>query len=390
MRGVFFRVGFLLVPIATAAWIGCSSDDQATPGADAGTDSLPSPPPPAPPPPPPSDAGVDAAPPRDCTADLDTDGVPRHLDCTGLYSDFASKTVAADAKPYRPGVEFWSDGAEKSRFLLVPAGQTIDTSNFAEWKFPAGTKAWKEFRLGGKRVETRLYWKIDMSAWKHVVYRWNDTETEAVRLEAGEKIPQDGGPDYEIPANNVCGSCHLGHDEPLLGVEAVNLGLPGATGQTLAALAAGSVLAPPPPATSFTLPDDGTTKATDALGWLHVNCGPCHTTNPNGAAAFTGLHFAVRPAQLLVDGGADAASLDAYGTAVCVNSLRTDDAGAPYKRIAGGDAGASLVSILSGSRAPNGVDPSPLTQMPPLVSHAVDTVGHGKLDQWIAALPPCP
>ena len=92
-------------------------------------------------------------------------GEPTELRCTGLYSDWDSKTVATDAQLYDPGLHLWSDGADKTRWIYLPAGQKIDTSDMDEWAFPVGTKIWKEFRLSladaatETRIETRLLWK---------------------------------------------------------------------------------------------------------------------------------------------------------------------------------------------------------------------------------------
>src|SRR3954469_17126133 len=117
MHKAVLRSAFFVLPLAAAGWAaGCSSDETADPVApDAGSDT-----------PivtdtssPPVDA-ADAAPKRDCKADQQADGLWMHLECAGLYSDFANKTISADAKPYTPGVEFWSDGAVKSRFLYLP------------------------------------------------------------------------------------------------------------------------------------------------------------------------------------------------------------------------------------------------------------------------------
>ena len=44
-----------------------------------------------------------------------------------------------------------------------------------DFDFPNGTVLAKTFRLGGKRIETRLFMK-------HMKDEWNDTETEATLL----------------------------------------------------------------------------------------------------------------------------------------------------------------------------------------------------------------
>ena len=96
--------------------------------------------------------------------------LPDSLADTGLYSNFAQKTLADGVRPYTPGLTFWSDGAQKSRFLYLPPGTKIDTSNMDEWVFPIGTKVWKEFVVDSKRVETRLFWKVSATEWLATTY----------------------------------------------------------------------------------------------------------------------------------------------------------------------------------------------------------------------------
>ena len=398
MQKAALRLAFVAVPLFVAmpaAWAGCSSDDAggtATPLPDAAEEAAA-----------PIDAFVppivdaapfveaEAAPPkRDCVADLQADGVQMHLDCTGLYSDFAAKTIAPDNKPYQPGVEFWSDGAVKSRFLYLPPGAQIDITSFDEWSFPNGTKVWKQFKVGGKLIETRMFFKT-MGAWHHTTYRWNDAETDAVRKDNGEKVTIPGqSAVYEIPNTGQCDYCHGGRTDQLLGVEAVSLGLATAQGVTLASLTTGGRLSATPPATAITIPEDGTLKAAAALGWLHANCGGCHNQNPNAAAQFVGLRFLLSASQLAnVASPAAVTDTDAWKTGVNIDSTRQDvDAGVPYKRIAPGDPTHSLASILSGRRATGVEEPSPIIQMPPLVTRQVDTTGHALLDAWITLLPP--
>src|SRR5512136_372773 len=73
---------------------------------------------------------------------------PATLRDTGLYSDWATKTVAADNLPFSPQYALWSDGAAKLRWLHIPKGGFIDASNPDVWRFPVGTRVWKEFRFG--------------------------------------------------------------------------------------------------------------------------------------------------------------------------------------------------------------------------------------------------
>src|SRR4051794_4104176 len=78
-----------------------------------------------------SDAPLDAGP--GCPDPGTT--APLDVFCTGLYQGRDFTKYARTALPYTPGVLFWSDGAEKQRYLSLPAGTQIDTSNMDAWKF---------------------------------------------------------------------------------------------------------------------------------------------------------------------------------------------------------------------------------------------------------------
>jgi hypothetical protein len=179
----------------------------------------------------PDDAAPDAPSATTCDQDLASDGLWGHLRCTGLYSDFAAKTVDPANAPYAPALQLWSDGAEKQRWLYLPPGQKIDTSGVDEWVFPNGTKVWKEFKVDGKRVETRLYFKGTDGEWRHTTYVWSADDSDAVRKDGGQAVPRaDGGAPYQIPNAVECNDCHAGRKDKLLGVEPGNLALPGAQG----------------------------------------------------------------------------------------------------------------------------------------------------------------
>ena len=83
--------------------------------------------------------------------------LPEHLSETGLYADIATGELAPGVAPFTPRFSLWSDGSEKQRWLLLPDGAQIDTSNMDEWTFPEGTKVWKQFSSAGVRLETRLH-----------------------------------------------------------------------------------------------------------------------------------------------------------------------------------------------------------------------------------------
>src|SRR5262245_20803994 len=70
---------------------------------------------------------------------------PQALSETGLYRDIATRGLAAGVISYDVRYELWSDGAEKQRYLYLPPGTQIDSSDMDGWRFPIGTKVWKTF-----------------------------------------------------------------------------------------------------------------------------------------------------------------------------------------------------------------------------------------------------
>ncbi len=358
-----------------------------------------------------NDAGIDTGPPFDCTTDTPDAGggavqLPTDLRCTGLYSVWATKTVAADARPYAPGYPLWSDGAIKSRWIHLPAGAKIDATDPNEWTFPVGTKLWKEFALGGKRIETRLFQKVADGTWARTTYQWSADESAATRLDTGFGGPpadagliDDGGgavdasATYEIPSAAKCDSCHNGRLDKVLGFEAVNLGAAAATGVTLGVLKTEGLLvtadggASPLPAT-LTIPEDGTGKGREAIGWLHSNCGiVCHNANPGAGCSFNSMRLRVNVAELvLTDGGTPTLqALQAYTTThdVAASTGLGDPANFPYSRIAHGNPTKSLARYLTGRRTTTEL----YGQMPPLDSHVVDVADVANLNAWIVAMP---
>ena len=104
----------------------------------------------------------------------------QHLSQAGLYTDIATKTVAPVNHAFRPSFELWSDGAVKMRWIALPDGAVIDTTNQDRWVFPVGTRAFKEFKFLGRRVETRLLEKVRDGhgghAWSVSTFLWRDDE----------------------------------------------------------------------------------------------------------------------------------------------------------------------------------------------------------------------
>ena len=353
-----------------------ASSDATTPSADAA---------------PPVDAHdaevADAADAADATPDPCADaGVPPStLACTGLYADFTTKQVAPTAIAYTPSSPLWSDGAQKQRWIELPPNGQIDISNPNEWTFPIGTKAFKEFRVDGKRVETRMFQKVKTNFWVYATYAWNGDDS-AAAINFGGTVPVgdagagdggDGGLTWTIPSNDDCNECHRGRSDRLLGFEQVGLGLPGAQGLTLAELAELKLVTPAPTTTSLSIGDDGTGLDALALGWLHVNCGvTCHNANPSSSGYGAKMLLRLDPTQL--DGSPpNAATWDILQTTINVPCVSGTLVGKP--RIRPNDPNGSAIHQLISQRG--------ALQMPPLASLVVDAPDVAVVTAWIQTMP---
>ena len=303
---------------------------------------------------------------------------PSTLSCAGLYSDFATKTLAPSAMAYTPSTPLWSDGATKQRWIELPPDTQIDISNPDEWTFPVGTKVFKEFRVDGKRVETRMFQKTMVGFWVYATYAWNSDDSEAT-INYGGPVPvgdPDSGVVWNIPSNDDCNECHRGRLDRILGFEQVGLGLPSAQGLTLADLAEMGLVTPAPTAVSLTIGSDGTGLDALALGWIHVNCGvTCHNSNPSSAGFGAGMLLRLDPTQL--DGSPpNAATWNILSTTLNVPCVSGSLVGMP--RIVPGSAVRSVVHQLISQRG--------ALQMPPIASLIVDTTDVAVVAAWIDAL----
>lgn len=324
-----------------------------------------------------NEAGVDAADgavPLDCTTD---GGHPVALGCTGLYSDWPSRTISPDAIAYTPGVEMWADKAESSRWIMIPAGQQIDTSDQNNWKFPVGTKIWQERRLLQKPIETRFLAKLGPQLWFRTTYEWNEAGTTANEITYGDRNVRGLG--YDVPSTDNCATCHAGRGDFVLGFEIVGLASPQANGLTLDQLIARNLLSAPPTAKPA-IPGDPLAVA--AYAFLHANCGiACHNRSASAHAASTGLF-------MRLDVGAtgalpsDATQVDVFKTAVGVASIFQPPGSQPgtYSRVKAHDATLSAIVYRAAHRD--------ASQMPPIDTHLVDELDVKKVTDWVNALPP--
>lgn len=196
---------------------------------------------------------------------------PQLLSGTGLYADVRSRTLNPGVFAYDVTYPLWTDGAFKERYLWIPEGKLIDTTDMDSWEFPIGTKAWKAFsRDGTGLVETRFLEKKapGKDGWTQVAYVWREDGTDAEPAPLG--VENALGTPHDVPTMEQCGQCHTGSRDFLIGVSAVQLSGTG----FLEELVAEGLLSSPPSG-EIRVPGAGVQRK--ALGYLHGNCGYCHS-----------------------------------------------------------------------------------------------------------------
>lgn len=304
--------------------------------------------------------------------------LPPVLSQTGLFAKsgattaLAQRTLAPGVQAYTPRFELWADGASKRRWLSLPEGAKIDTSDMNDWRFPEGTKLWKEFSRDGKALETRLMYKAGPTDddWAMGAYVWNEGRTEAtLHIDGSEDVL---GTSHDVPSGSACFACHGGTKGRVLGVSAVQMSavpvsaVPNSELDLTSLVAAGRLSHPPQ--RPIELP--GTELDQRALGYLHANCGSCHSQ--------------ARPAA---------------GPLRCYDPRRDLDLTLRVEQLASVSDTAAYRTGLGKSLIPSEPDDSSLVSrcdrrffrhMPPLATEEVDVAGVELLRRWVASLPAQP
>jgi hypothetical protein len=307
---------------------------------------------------------------KPCTAPVvkKADGTYAKLSDTGLYCDIAAGTRDITVRWYEPDNTLWADGAEKKRFLQLPPGTQIDTTDMDNWRFPVGTKVWKEFDLDGKRLETRLLEKRADGTWMMVAFAWNDAETDAFPAPAAG-VPNAKGTPHDIPSTAQCLQCHRNASDTLLSVSALQLAKANPFGVTLLQLRLFNKMTVNP---THPIRYPGNHHDVKALGYLYANCSGCH----RGAAAPAGLDLSTSVYDT------DPKLTKAYLTSVNMPLTRWTGHGYTM-RIVPGDPLASGVIARMSTRVP-------ADQMPRIGTEVVHAEGVAVVSEWIEKMTPGP
>ena len=315
----------------------------------------------------------------------DLQPLPRRLAETGLYAPGAPSEIAPENRAFSPQYPLWTDGLTKRRWIYLPPGSAIDGRDEANWDFPVGTKLWKEFRAGGRPVETRLSWKVAADRWVFATYEWSEDGTDAVLAPEGGRVTDvEVAPDrrHGIPSRTDCTACHGAASPRPLGFTALQLSPDRDPGSihgeplrsdmlTLQTLVSEGLLVNNRPDLLSAPPRIRTKdpQTRSVLGYLVGNCSMCH----NGGGEITASGPVIRYRELIEDADAVARSLVESPTRWQIPGV--DGEGSVL--IAPGAPQRSAILARMRSRSPS-------SQMPPLGTAVRDQAAVDAVTSWIA------
>jgi len=286
---------------------------------------------------------------------------------------------AAGLIPYDVNAPFWSDGADKERFIGLPDGRTINVAADGDFEFPNGSVLVKTFSVGSKKIETRLFMRHEDGNWAGYSYEWLDDQSDAVLLADSKRKRIAADRDWYFPSRAECMRCHTERAGRTLGLELGQLNRDfvyvstnrisnqldtfdriGLFTTPLASDASPRPLLPSPS-------DPAQPLEARSRAYLHSNCAGCHRP-PGEGRALLDLRF----------------TTPLKDTLTCnVAPLAGDQGTTGAKLLTPGNINLSLLSLRPHATT--------AARMPPLASSVVDTQGlDGALDAWIKSLTACP
>ncbi len=303
--------------------------------------------------------------------------------------------LAASVIPYEVNSPLWSDGADKTRGMSLPAGAKIQVKNCpttsadcpqgpaddGKWVMPVGTVMVKNFLFDGKLVETRLFVHFDATTWVGYSYKWNEAQTEAT-IVADERLEflfntGQRGVTWHIPSRTDCTGCHVPEAGSTLGPETAQMNRTvGGTNQIDRWITMGLFDTPPPTPYKPALPNPlsmqtGTVERR-ARSYLHANCGFCHRP-AEGAASPIDLRYEVTFKDTNTCGATPEKGDQGVLGALVVAP------GQPSKSVL-------LLRMLAAPEDMNGKH----GRMPKIASYVVDTAAVALIEDWIGSVTACP
>jgi uncharacterized repeat protein (TIGR03806 family) len=297
------------------------------------------------------------------------DPMPTTLSATGLFSDTPALTAAPGVIDYSVNAPFWSNGASKRRWFVLPEGQTIGFSADGNWNFPVGTITVKHFDLGTTKVETRVM-VHSSEGWRGYSYRWRPDGQEADLVAEGGDSGNYAAQVWNFPSRGQCLQCHTAATGRALGLNTRQFNgnhSYAATGRSDNQLRTlnhigifSSDIGAPTQYGAMPNPTDASASLeARARAYLDTNCSICH--QPNGGTPIGDMDLR-------------------YITSLSGTNIVgvASQAGSP--RVAPGNpAGSDVVRRVGSTDA--------AIRMPPVGVQVTDTEGLQLLTDWISALP---
>ena len=313
---------------------------------------------------------------------------PALLSQTGAFADTARLVPNDSLIPYDLNVPFWADGAEKSRWVSIPAEQRVKFSPTGEWVFPNGTVFVKHFELATdearpevrRRLETRLIVRDARGGVYGVTYKWRPDNSDADLLETNltETIPLKTAAgvqtrEWYYPSRQDCLTCHTANAGGVLGVKTRQLNRDfaypsGVNDNELRAWNHAGLFdrnldeVEMSSCPSLARTDDPSRSIEDrARSYLDANCAQCH--RPQGTVAYFDARYdtplpkqGLIEGQILLDQGLDGARM-----------------------VAPNDIWRSILYLRTSTLE--------AMKMPPLAHNVLDVRGLALLREWIESLP---
>jgi uncharacterized repeat protein (TIGR03806 family) len=318
--------------------------------------------------------------------------VPEVFDRLQLFTHVDSFQPAAGVIPYDINVPFWSDGAEKQRWVAVPPGKQITVAADGKLQIPPGTAFVKQFSLATdlrhpeqrRPLETRVLVCDKGRGFYGATYRWTKNRRRLVTFNETEEIPItqiDGSVKTQTwfyPGRFECALCHGPASQQVLGFNLKQLRRDvsphgGPSQPQIDYLVAEGVLAADVakvPESSIPalarLDDQAAPLAERVRSYLDVNCSMCH--NPNKySGAWDGRIERPLGEQGLINGA----------------SYQHADLGPNVRIIKPGSLELSMMHLRMANS-------DPVLRMPPLGTKVVDQAAVKVLEEWIRTMPPAP
>ena len=314
--------------------------------------------------------------------------IPELLSRTGAFADLRTLTPARGLLPYDLVLAFWSDSAQKARYVAIPEGK-VRFSPTGEWQFPPGTVFTKTFELPVdaaqpqrmRRLETRLLvigtggnvygatykWRADLS--DADLLPDSAAESVSIRDAAGRSHAQE----WYYPGRKDCVTCHNSHTPGQLGLKTrqMNRDLRYPDGTTENQLLHWNRLGLFEPAlderASAAYPtlargDDTSRSLEDrARSYLDANCSQCH--RPGGTVAnFDARYDTPLAEQMIIDG-----------------QVLIDEGIDRARVISPHDPWRSIMLMR--------VNTNGDVRMPPLARKTIDAKGVALLTAWVESMP---